>query len=77
MLRREVGRCTAGFAIDDEVYLALSIEQNVFGAMTSHQRKAQRLKNWFQRARHGRSEFHKLESHQPHRVATRLSHSHT
>ena len=48
VLRREIGGFALGFAIDDEVDVALAVQENVLGPVAGHQLEAQLLEQRFQ-----------------------------
>ncbi len=74
VLGREISGRALGLAIDDEIDAALAIEHDILGTVARHRGKAQALEDRFQHVRHGRSELHELEAHQPHRVVEQVCH---
>jgi hypothetical protein len=57
-----------GLAVDNEVDVALAVQNDILGTMLGHQHEAQLLEQRFQRVGHGRCEFDELEALQSHGV---------
>ena len=70
----EVAGDAFGFAVDDEVDVALTVQQHVLGTVAGDQRKAHALEYRLQHAGHGRGELDKFKAHQAHRVVKQVGH---
>ena len=63
-----------GFAVDDEVDVALAVEHHVFGAVLGHQREAHLLEQRLQGVGGGGCELDELEAAQAHGVVKHIGH---
>jgi hypothetical protein len=64
----------AGFAIDDEVNIALAVQHHILGAMLGDRREAHQFESGLKDTRLGRSKFDELEAIKAHGVFEQVSH---
>ena len=74
VLGGKVAGQAARFAVDDEVDVALAVEQHVLAAVARHQGEAHLLEQGLQGVGGRRGEFHELEAAQAHGVVEQISH---
>jgi hypothetical protein len=68
----KVGGQAARLAVDDEVAVALAVQQHVLAAVAGHQAEAHLLEQRLQHAGRGRRELDEFEAHQAHRVVEQV-----
>ena len=68
VLGRKVGGGAVRLLVDDEVDVALAVQQHVFGPVFGDEAKAHGLEHGAERGRIGGGKFNKLETTQPHGV---------
>jgi hypothetical protein len=74
VFRREIPSQALRLAVDDEVDVALPVQQHVLAAVSGNKTEAHLLEQRLQQARRRRGELDEFEAHQAHRVVEQISH---
>ena len=74
VLRRKIPGQTLRLAVNDEVDVALPVQQHVLAAVAGDQTEAHLLEQRLQQVGRGRGELDEFEAHQAHWVVEQISH---